>query len=92
MPPPVSGWGASRVHNTMPSGSGSPEATPSENGYELKNIDTPLWRSASAGRATADAPSAHATFIRSRLDSRLSARSYTPVGFSITPPRWGDYN
>ena len=87
MPPPVSGCGASRVHKTMPSGSGSPEATPSENGYELKTIEAPLCRRASTGSATADAPSAHAAFIRSRLDKRRSTRSYRPVGFSIAS-RW----
>ena len=32
MPPPSSGSGASRVQSTTPSGSGSPEATPSVNG------------------------------------------------------------
>ena len=32
MPPPSSGFGASRVHSTMPSGRGSPDATPIENG------------------------------------------------------------
>ena len=32
IPPPSSGLGASRVQRTTPSGSGSPEATPSANG------------------------------------------------------------
>src|SRR5688572_139740 len=33
IPPPSSGFGASRVQITNPSAAGSPEATPSENGY-----------------------------------------------------------
>jgi hypothetical protein len=34
MPPPASnGFGANRVHSTMPSGEGSPDATPNEKGY-----------------------------------------------------------
>jgi hypothetical protein len=36
IPPPSSGFGARRVHRTIPSGSGSPDATPSVNGYVLK--------------------------------------------------------
>src|SRR5687768_8902253 len=37
MPPPgMSGWGANRVHSTTPSGDGSPDATPSENGFSEK--------------------------------------------------------
>src|SRR5204863_4350873 len=32
IPPPLSGSGASRVHNTAPCGSGSPAATPRVNG------------------------------------------------------------
>jgi hypothetical protein len=35
MPPPLSGSGASRVHNTTPSGSGSPEATPRLKGSDV---------------------------------------------------------
>ena len=37
MPPPASGSGARRVHNTTPSGQGSPDATPRGNGNVRKS-------------------------------------------------------
>jgi hypothetical protein len=37
MPPPSSGRGARRVHSTTPSGSGSPDDTPSEKGVRVED-------------------------------------------------------
>ncbi len=54
MPPPSNGAGASRVHSTTPFGIGSPDATPSWNGYAPNRDDGRLVRSSgvAAGVAT----------------------------------------
>ena len=74
MPPPANGSGASRVHKTTLSGHGSPEATPSENGYARKTG----WAKAVTGASgckTAAAPSFQAMLSNSRRDIRDSAPS-----------------
>jgi hypothetical protein len=74
MPPPSSGSGARRVQRTTLSGQGSPDATPSVNGYRVKPGCASV-RTDPAGSITAAAPSFQATFNSSRRDMALSARS-----------------
>ena len=74
MPPPSSGFGARRVHSTTPVGSGSPDATPSVNGYSLKAICALSVRVTTDG-VTAARPSFQAALSSSRREKRARAWS-----------------
>src|SRR5262245_31342337 len=69
MPPPSRGRGARRVQSTAPSGVGSPDATPSEKGYDEKVAWASARRSTS-GAATLVTPIIQASRSNSRRDRR----------------------
>src|ERR1700722_14762071 len=84
MPPGVSGSvdigsGASRVHNTKPSGRGAPDATPRLNGWLLLQLGAPARRStAGAPMMTKPAPAARVNKRR-----RVSRGGKRPLGIGI---------
>jgi hypothetical protein len=82
MPPSASsGCGASRVHSTTPSGVGSPDATPSENGSPANG------GMASAREASVPpnaAPTANDPPVRSSV-RRLIRRSQSPLMLMFFP-------
>ena len=73
-PPASSGLGARRVHRTTPSGSGSPDAMPKENGY-AENLGV----AATAPRARVDSSAAAAKEVdparKERRESWRASRS-----------------
>ncbi len=70
-PLPLSGAGASRVQSTAPSGVGSPDATPSVNGYPVKRGGAVRARANGSCDATT-APAAVPATVRKRRRDRPS--------------------